>query len=124
MSIECIRTIPILHIFRVEKAKEFYIGWPGFKIDWKHQFEQNTPKYRQVSRGHLVLHLSEHHGDACPPISRLGRNAGLGEFHREIVGKNYKYNRPGPEHTPWQAKCGEAIDPFGSRIRFNEHAAK
>ena len=33
MSIECIRTIPILRIFSVEKAKEFYIGWLGFKID-------------------------------------------------------------------------------------------
>ena len=30
---ECIRTIPILRIFSVEKAKEFYIGWLGFKID-------------------------------------------------------------------------------------------
>lgn len=33
MSIECIRTIPILRIFSVEKATEFYIGWLGFKID-------------------------------------------------------------------------------------------
>lgn len=49
---------------------------------------------------------------------------GFGEFHREIVGKNYKDNRPGLEHTPWQAKCGQVIDPFGNRIRFNEHAAK
>lgn len=78
----------------------------------------------QVSRGHLVLHLSEHHGDACPGSAVSVEMQGLGEFHREIVGKNYKYNRPGLEHTPWQAKCGEMIDPLGNRIRFNEHAAK
>lgn len=100
MSIECIRTIPILRIFSVEKAKEFYIGWLGFKIDWEHQFEQNTRKYMQVSRGHLVLHLSEHHGDACPGSAVSVEMQGLGEFHREIVRKNYKYNRPGLEHTP------------------------
>ena len=76
MSIEFTRTIPILRIFSVEKAKEFYIGWLGFNIDWEHQFEQNTPKYLQVSRGHLVLHLSEHHRGHLPWISGLGRNAG------------------------------------------------
>ncbi|HEX8838133.1 MAG TPA: glyoxalase superfamily protein [Candidatus Acidoferrum sp.] len=51
MSIEFIRRIPILRIFGVEKAKEFYIGWLAFKIDWEHQFEQNTPntcKFRKA----------------------------------------------------------------------------
>lgn len=124
MSIEFIRTIPILRIFSVEKAKEFYIGWLGFKIDWEHQFEQNTPKYLQVSRDHLILHLSEHHGDACPGSAVSVEMQGLDEFHREILGKNYKYNRPGLEHTPWKAKCCEVIDPFGNRIRFNERAVK
>jgi Glyoxalase superfamily protein len=49
---------------------------------------------------------------------------GIEEFHREILGENYGYNRPGLEHTPWKTKCCEVIDPFGNRIRFNEHTAK
>jgi catechol 2,3-dioxygenase-like lactoylglutathione lyase family enzyme len=123
MPIEFTRTVPILRIFSVEKAKEFYVGWLGFKIDWEHQFEENTPEYIQVSRGRLVLHLSEHHGDACPGSTVFVEVRGIEEFHREISGKNYKYNRPGLEHTPWKSKCCEVIDPFGNRIRFNESLA-
>lgn len=45
MSVEFTRTIQVLRIFGVAKAKEFYIDWLGFKVDWEHQFEQHTPKY-------------------------------------------------------------------------------
>jgi hypothetical protein len=47
---------------------------------------------------------------------------GIEEFHREITGKGYKYLRPGPEATFYEAKCVQVIDPFGNRIRFNEDA--
>ena len=66
MSVEFQKTIPILRIFSVEKAKEFYVGFLGFTVDWEHHIEDNTPAYIQVSRAGLTLHLSEHHGDACP----------------------------------------------------------
>jgi catechol 2,3-dioxygenase-like lactoylglutathione lyase family enzyme len=58
--------VPILRIFDVAKADEFYQGYLGFKVDWDHRFDDNAPLYRQVSRGDLILHLSEHHGDGCP----------------------------------------------------------
>ena len=64
--VEFQKAIPILRIFSVEKAKEFYVGFLGFTVDWEHHFEENMPAYLQVSRAGLVLHLSEHHGDACP----------------------------------------------------------
>jgi Glyoxalase superfamily protein len=123
MSIE-FRTIPILLIFSVEKAEEFYIGWLGFKIDWEHPFEQITPEILAS----FPMPSRPTPGRAprvrLPWISRLGRKCGgLDEFHREIVGKNYNYSRPGLEHTPWKANCCEVVDPFGHRIRFNEHAA-
>lgn len=62
MPISFNRTVPILRMFSVEKAKEFYVGWLGFKVDWEHEFEPDTPKYMQVSRGNLVFHLSEPQG--------------------------------------------------------------
>jgi catechol 2,3-dioxygenase-like lactoylglutathione lyase family enzyme len=64
--VEFLKTIPILRIFDVAKARDFYVGFLGFDVDWEHHFEQNTPAYMQVSRAGLTLHLSEHHGDACP----------------------------------------------------------
>ena len=45
-------------------------GLLGFRVDWEHRFRRAAPLYMQVSRDGLVLHLSEHHGDACPGSQR------------------------------------------------------
>src|SRR5262245_43479470 len=42
--------IPILRIFAVDKAKEFYVDFLGFAIDWEHRFGDNFPLYAQISR--------------------------------------------------------------------------
>jgi hypothetical protein len=114
------QVIPIFRIFDVAKAKEFYVDFLGFKIDWEHRFEPELPLYMQVSRGELVLHLSEHHGDCCPGSTTFVRTTGLDQYHQELLAKDYRYLRPGLEHAPWNAKCMTVIDPFGNRIRFNE----
>jgi uncharacterized glyoxalase superfamily protein PhnB len=118
--IEFQKTIPILRIFSVEKAKEFYVDFLGFAIDWEHHFDENTPAYIQVTRGGLTLHLSEHYGDACPGSTIFVWMVGIEEFHQEISRKGYKYLRPGLETTFYDARCVEVIDPFGNHIRFNE----
>ena len=66
MALSFQKPIPFLHIFDVVKATEFYVGYLGFAVDWEHRFEDNSPIYMQFSRDGLTLHLSEHHGDACP----------------------------------------------------------
>ena len=120
MSETVLQTIPILRIFDVDKAREFYVGFLGFTVDWEHRFDPAAPLYMQVSRGPLVLHLSEHHGDACPGSTVFVRLRGLDDYHREITAKGYGYLRPGVELAPWNAKLMEVTDPFGNRLRFNE----
>jgi len=117
------QTIPILRIFDVAKANEFYLGFLGFRVDWEHRFGPDFPLYLQVSRANCVLHLSEHHGDCCPGSTVFLRVSGLEAFHQEIMSKGYGYMRPGIEHAPWNAKVMEVIDPFGNRLRFNEDIA-
>ncbi|MGH6903964.1 MAG: glyoxalase superfamily protein [Geminicoccaceae bacterium] len=117
------RTVPILRIFDVAKAKEFYGGFLGLQVDWEHRFEPDAPVYMQVSRGDLVLHLSEHHGDCSPGACVYVRTTGLEDFHREITAKGYRFMRPGIEPTPWRSKLMEVIDPFGNRLRFDENPA-
>ncbi len=34
---------PIFRIFNVEKAKEFYIDFLEFKVDWEHRYEPDLP---------------------------------------------------------------------------------
>src|SRR5437016_1867735 len=105
--------IPILRIFNVDKAREFSVGFLGFSIDWEHRFDDNTPLYMQIKRDKLVLHLSEHHGDACPGSTVLVRMTGIDELAGELAAKGYKYLRPGVEMMPWNARCMVVTDPFG-----------
>jgi uncharacterized glyoxalase superfamily protein PhnB len=118
VNIEFNRVIPILRIFDVGKAEEFYQGFLGFCVDWDHRFDSNAPLYRQISRGNLLLHLSEHHGDGSPGARIRVMMQGIKEFHREISAKGYRFMRPGLETTPWGTLETGVIDPFGNLIRF------
>lgn len=120
MPITFTRVIPILRIFDIAKADEFYLGFLGFSVDWDHRFDANAPLYRQISRSDLILHLSEHHGDGCPGARLRIMMEGIEEFHREIGSKGYRYMRPGLETTPWKTLETGAIDPFGNHLRFYE----
>ena len=118
------RAVPILRIFDVDKAREFYVGFLGFTVDWEARFDETAPLYLQISRDGLVIHLSEHHGDACPGstvLVQVGAGpGGLEAYHREITAKGYRFMRPGLEVALWNARVMEVTDPFGNRLRFNE----
>ena len=120
MAIQFERTVPIMRIFSVEKAREFYVDFLGFAVDWQHTFGDNFPVYMQVSRGSLVLHLSEHHGDATPGERTYVYMRGVEELHRELVAKDYRHNRPGLEKQEWGMTEVTVHDPFGNRITFGE----
>lgn len=120
MSVQFESTIPILRIFSIEKAREFYLDYLGFTVDFEHRFGDGAPLYMQVSRGGLMLHLSEHYGDACPGAAVLVWMTGLDEFHAEITATDYRYMRPGIEIMPWNARTVKITDPFGNRIVFSE----
>jgi catechol 2,3-dioxygenase-like lactoylglutathione lyase family enzyme len=114
------RVIPILRIFSVEKAREFYLDYLGFHLDWEHRFDDNAPLYMQVSRNGLVLHLSEHYGDGSPGSSFQVDFEGVRELNAEISAKNYGYWRPGITQTFWGTDQLNLLDPFGNKIRLCE----
>jgi catechol 2,3-dioxygenase-like lactoylglutathione lyase family enzyme len=111
------RTIPILRIFDEAKAKEFYVGFLGFTVDWEHRFEPGLPLYLQVSRNECVLHLSEHHGDSSPGSAVRIETADIDTFHGGLA-KEYKYARPGINEPPWGGREVSVHDPFGNRLTF------
>ena len=120
MPLNVTHTIPILRIFDVQKAKDFYVGFLGFTIDWEHLFDETSPLYMQINRGGCTLHLSEHHGDGTPGSIVFLRVAGLEEYHQEISAKGYRFNRPGLEETFHNSRGVTVVDPFGNQIRFDE----
>jgi catechol 2,3-dioxygenase-like lactoylglutathione lyase family enzyme len=114
------QTIPILRIFDEAKAKEFYLGFLGMSLDWEHRFEPETPLYLQVSKGNLLLHLSEHSGDCSPGAKVFINVTEFDELFSEISQRKYKYNRPSVEVAPWGDRTFTLIDPFSNKILFNE----
>ena len=111
---------PIFRIFDYSKAIEFYVDWLGFNVDWGDK-PGNAPIYLQISLGEIRLHLTEHHGD-CSPGARahIDNFEGLADYHKQILSKSYKFNRPGIGPSPWNPNdlCMEVIDPFGNRLSF------
>ena len=106
--------IPVLRIFDIKKADEFYLGFLGFSVDWDHRFAPDAPLYRQVSRGNLILHLSEHHGDASPGAYIRVMTNGVEVLQRELSGKGYPYM------LGWTAPDGISC----ARLRLVNNAAR
>jgi catechol 2,3-dioxygenase-like lactoylglutathione lyase family enzyme len=120
MTIEFQPPIPVLRIFDLAKADDFYFGWLGFSRDWQAELAPGSPLYLQISRGPIRLHLSEHHGDGTPGSVVYVGMRGIEAFHAEIMARPYRYNRPGLIDVPWGGRELHVIDPFHNQIRFHE----
>ena len=120
MNTRTLQVVPILRIFSVEKAREFYLDYAGFHLDWEHRFEPTAPLYMQVSRDGLVLHLSEHYGDGSPGTHFQVTFQGVRDLHAELSAKGYAYWRPGITETFWATEQLNLLDPFGNKISLCE----
>ena len=110
---------PVLRIFDEAKAREFYVDFIGFAVDFEHRFGANFPIYMGLSHSGCFLHLSEHHGDACPGAQIRIRTDDVSGLQRNLAAKNYRYAKPGPpENTEWGTLELVVTDPFGNRLRF------
>lgn len=109
---------PILRVFDEAKAREFYIQFLGFNVDWEHRFEPDLPLYMQVSKNECVLHLSEHHGDCCPGAAVRIETTDLEAYHASLLSQRYEFARPGIEQTLWGTREMSIKDPFGNRLTF------
>ena len=117
-------TTPILRIFDEMKAKEFYVEFLGFTVDWEHRFEEGFPLYMQISKDGCVLHLSEHHGDCCPGAAMRIDTDELEAFQEELAAKRYTNARPGIEKMPWGSRDRSVADPFGNRLTFTSAVSR
>ena len=119
-KMQAMETIPILRIFDEQKAREFYVDFLEFNVDWEHRFEDDFPVYMQISKDGCHIHLTEHHGDCCPGSAVIIDIKGLESYQQNLLSKNYKYSRPGYEKTEWGTLEMTICDPFGNRITFSQ----
>jgi catechol 2,3-dioxygenase-like lactoylglutathione lyase family enzyme len=111
------KPIPILRSFDETKAREFYLDFLGFSVEFEHRFEADLPLYLGINRDGLQLHLSEHHGDASPGSTVFIPMHNIERLRDELLAKRYGYGRPDIVQQGW-GKVLEVYDPFGNRIRF------
>ena len=111
--------IPVLRIFSADQAKDFYLGYLGFQLDWERR--DGGHLYAQVSRTGLVLHLSEHAGDAAPGAAVFIAMRGVAAWQAELASKPYRSVAPGLSDGV-QGPELVLTDPFGNRLRFGEAA--
>ena len=118
------KIIPILRMFDEAKAREFYVDFLGFAVDWEHRFEPDLPLYMQISKDDCLIHVSGHFGDGSPGAHLRIETRGLDEYQQSLLAKQYKHSRPGIEEQPWGTRDMTISDPFGNAITFWEEGTK
>jgi uncharacterized glyoxalase superfamily protein PhnB len=117
-SISLGKTTPILRSFDEAKARAFYLDFLGFTVVFEHRFEPSLPLYMGIVRGDCRLHLSEHHGDACPGASMRIEVQDIDALQAELAAKAYPHARPSVNTMPWGTRDMTVADPFGNRLTF------
>lgn len=110
--------VPILRSFDEAKAKEFYVGFLGFTVDFEHRFEPGMPLYMGISRGECRIHLSEHFGDAAPGARIRIEVGDVRALCAALNAADYSHARPGCQDMDWGATEMTINDPSGNRLTF------
>ena len=110
--------IPILRIFDEARAREFYLDFLGFQIEFEHRFAPDLPLYMGIVRETCRIHLSEHSGDGSPGVTVRIECDEVDDYQRALVAKQSKYCRPGISDTDWGMREMRVKDAFGNTLVF------
>jgi len=110
-------TTPILRIFDEVLARRFYLAYLGFEQVFEHRFEPHLPLYMGIRQGACSIHLSGHHGDACPGTSMRIAVDDVQAYQRTLVLRGH-FHTAQVQTMPWGTRDFTVIDPFGNRLTF------
>ena len=112
--------VPVLRIHDEALAREFYVDYLGFTVEWEHRFEPGMPLYLRVCRDETTLDLSEHHGDSTPGTVVWVPIADAVTFLAEISTRPHPRLNPGIDRDAPGGPTIEITDPFGNVLRLCE----
>jgi hypothetical protein len=119
-------TIPVLRIFSEESARQFYLDFLGFMLDFGGPTTGgDSPFYGQISRPGATLQLTEHRYEPGPGATVDIWIAGLDGYRDELIAKDLgvfgpALGVPPIEETHWGARLLTMPDPFGNHLRISE----
>ena len=118
--------VPILRSFDEGKAREFYIDFLGFTIDFGGPARGgDSPWYGQVSRAGATLQLTAQPYESGPGATVDIWITGLDDYRRELLAKDMAVfgpalGVPGIREMHWGARVLTLPDPFGNHLRISE----
>lgn len=111
--------VPVFRSLDEARAREFYIGYLHFSIEWEHRFDYaQSVLYMRLRRDQFVLDLSEHHGDGTPGSTVWVPVSDVTALHNELHATGYDRMNPGIDVDSPGGPTMEVIDPFSNTIRF------
>jgi hypothetical protein len=121
-------TIPVLRIFAVEPALQFYVEFLGCTLDFGGpNMGPGTPYYGQVSYAATTLHLAEAAYDASPGATVFIWVDGIDELRERLNLRRFEVPvwspavwTPEVEPAQWDGRVLTIADPFGNHLRFSE----
>lgn len=112
--------MPILRVYDSVRARQFYVDWLGFAIDFEHRFDASAPLFTGISRGETSLGLSEHHGDGTPGSVVWIPTRQLRAYRDALLSNATSPLRPGIDSDAPGGPTMTVTDPFGNELRFCE----
>lgn len=113
-------SIPVLRMFDEAKAKDFYLDYLGFEVDWESRFSPAAPVYMQIHLGEALLHLNGHATEETPTAEVNIPILGLQNFCDYLIAKNANYPKPIAVDPRYQGRNTDLnlYDPFGNYLVF------
>lgn len=111
--------VPVLRSLNEARAREFYLDYLHFSVEWEHRFEYaQSILCMRLRRDRFVLDLSEHHGDGTPGSTVWVPVSDVTALHKELHATGYDRVNPGIDVDSPGGPTMEVIDPFSNTIRF------
>lgn len=109
--------VPGLRFTDEARTRAYYVEVLGFQVDWEHRFEPGMPLFMQVSRGDMILYLTQHAGDAQPGGLVYFYVPDVDAWFRELVAAGMPQDHA-PADMPWGNREMHLVDPDGNRVRL------
>jgi hypothetical protein len=121
-------TIPVLRIFAVDPALQFYVDFLGFTLDFGGPNSgPGTAYYGQVSHATTTLHLAEAAYDASQGATVFIWMDDIDQLRERLNHRRTGVPVWGPavwtpevEKAQWNGRVLTIADPFGNHLRFSE----